>query len=106
MPFSNRDDFAKMQAVPRDVPPNPAFAGGSESAIITIERHVYWKADSGDHADIARSLSVAYTVNAPRIFVHLLAAGCGTQRPCQWSPTMSVVEGRPAAPSRYRNFSV
>jgi hypothetical protein len=30
--------FAQMQAVPRDVPPNPAFAGGSESAIIIIEK--------------------------------------------------------------------
>src|SRR5207253_9650333 len=54
MPFSNRDDFAEMQAVPRDVRPNPAFVGGVRKRNYhKLKRHVYWKADSGDHADIA-----------------------------------------------------
>src|SRR5947209_18916236 len=54
MPFSNRDEFAEMQAVPRDVRPNPAFAGGVRKRNYhKLKRHVYWKADSGDHADIA-----------------------------------------------------
>src|SRR5437667_12709741 len=37
MPFSNRDDFAKTSG-PSGCAPHPAFAGGSESAIIIIEK--------------------------------------------------------------------